>query len=199
MEGTAPREVEMEPTAPESVDEAPASSRGPFLLVALVVALGMIGVIALSGGDPSTDGDAAAAGGEVYAFPFATAEGDSVTLATYEGTPLVVNFFAAWCPPCRAELPDFDTVAAEVDGEVAVIGVSRDSTVGEWQGLITATGISFDTLYEGAEGGLFEYVQGAGLPTTIFVDAEGTVVHQVSGALDADGLRGLIDEHLVEG
>jgi thiol-disulfide isomerase/thioredoxin len=51
-----------------------------------------------------------------------------VSLAEYEGQPLVVNFWATWCPPCVAEMPDFQTVADDLADDVAFVGVNaRDN------------------------------------------------------------------------
>ena len=57
---------------------------------------------------------------------FAGADGREVSLADYAGRPLLVNLWATWCAPCKAEMPTLDTLAALEEGEVTVIAVSQD-------------------------------------------------------------------------
>jgi thiol-disulfide isomerase/thioredoxin len=127
-----------------------------------------------------------------------TPEGDSTTLEAYSGKPMVVNFFAAWCPPCRAELPDIERIHGEFGDQVTIIGVSRDNTENAWKSLIAENSLTYPTLFEGIDGTLFESVGGVSMPTTLFVSADGEIVHSAIGLQDDESLRSLIDEHLLE-
>lgn len=178
-----------------TTDPAPPTERRsllPLLVAAAAVAAVGLGALLWGGGEADDAND-------VLALPLATPDGETITLADYDGTPLVVNFFAAWCAPCRSEMPEFEAVHQALDGEVAIVGVSRDSTVGAWQGLVEETGITFDTLYEGQVDGLYRAVEGTFMPTTAFIDGDGEVVHVVAGTLDAERLEELIDTHLAAG
>lgn len=161
------------------------------LAVGFIAAIALLGFIAATSGsgddnDPSALGD----------FTFQTIDGGTVTLADFEGTPLVVNYFAAWCPPCRAELPDFEAVHQETKGEVTFIGVSRDNVTDSWRSLIAETGVTYTTVFEGNVQGSFAFLEGSAMPTTVFVGADGAVAHIWAGALTDDKLRELIAEHL---
>lgn len=161
------------------------------IVVGVATALALLGFIAAtssSGGDDdqTTIGD----------FTFLTADGGSFSLADLEGTPLVVNYFAAWCPPCRAELPDFEAVHQETKDDVTFVGVSRDNVTDSWKSLIAETGVTYLTVFEGNVQGSFAFLEATAMPTTVFVGADGTIEHVWTGALTDDKLRELIAEHL---
>ena len=183
---------------PDSEESASSGGRSIFSLLALAVfaVVALVVVINPGGGGDDTP----QAGDGLNQFQFATADGETVTFATYEGQPLVVNYFAAWCGPCRAELPEFETVSQDVAADgVVFVGISRDNDTGAWQGLIEDTGVTFDTMFEGADAGSFEYLDARGMPTTVFIRADGTVAEVFSGLLPEQTLRDKIDEHLMEG
>jgi peroxiredoxin len=128
-------------------------------------------------------------------FTFQTPDGGTATLADFEG-PLVVNYFAAWCGPCRAELPDFEAVHRELGSDVTIIGISRDTVTDAWRNLVADTGVTFPTVFEGTAEGSFVFLDGRAMPTTVFITAEGEVAEIWGGPLDDDRLRELIAEHL---
>lgn len=154
--------------------------------VAVIAFLGFLSFTSSSGDDGPSSLDA---------FAFQTVDGGTVTLADFEG-PLVVNYFAAWCAPCRAELPEFEEVWLDTQGEVGFVGISRDNVTGSWKSLVEQTGITFPTVFEGNVQGSFAFLEANSMPTTVFISAEGTVERTWSGALTADKLRELIAEHL---
>lgn len=162
-----------------------------FVIGAAVVVL--VGLVAVFAGGESAP---AAADSELFAFELGTADGGTTSLASHAGEPLVVNYFAAWCPPCRAELPDFEAVSQERLDDVTFIGISKDNTTDAWTGLIDETGVTFETVFEGNSSGTYEIVGGLAMPTTAFVTADGEIAHVHSGILNDELLNQLIDEHL---
>jgi peroxiredoxin len=166
-------------------------SRWAPVVVAFAAALALLGFIAATS---SSDGDDDQT--TIGDFTFQTADGGAFTLADLEGTPLVVNYFAAWCPPCRAELPDFEAVHQETKDDVTFVGVSRDNVTDSWKSLIAETGVTYTTVFEGNVQGSFAFLEATAMPTTVFVGADGTIEHIWTGALTDDKLRELIAEHL---
>ena len=71
-------------------------------------------------------------------------DGGVGTIADYEGTPLVVNFFASWCPPCVRKMPEFQEVFDNLDGQVAFLGLSQDQSAQDALNLVQATGVTYD-------------------------------------------------------
>ena len=132
--------------------------------------------------------------GAPLAVSYETFDGDPANTGSYVGQPLVVNFFAAWCAPCVAEMPDFEDVYQQVGDQVAFLGISTDHRPEDGLDLVERTGITYD-LGRDPDGDTFGAFGALAMPTTAFVDAAGTVVEVHSGALTAGQLRDRIDRH----
>lgn len=148
-----------------------------------------------AGDDESGDDDLI--GGEVEgeAAPterFALLEGGSMSLADLRGTPVVVNFFASWCVPCVEEMPAFETVHQQLGDEVAFVGIALQESAEASRSIVEETGVTY-TIGRDPSGALFEAFDGVNMPSTFVLDADGVVVGVSAGALDADGLRDLLE------
>lgn len=172
-------------------------SQTPLIFAGVAAFIAVIGlVIVFSRDTDSTASSTAATTESIGDFEFATIDGGTTSLDDYRGEALVVNYFAAWCPPCRAELPDFESVHQDLSDEVTFIGISRDTTQSAWLSLIDETGVTFDTVYEGSIRGSFDFAGGFGMPTTVFINPDGEIVHVITAPLDDEQLRELIETHL---
>ncbi|MDO4733148.1 MAG: TlpA disulfide reductase family protein, partial [Bacillota bacterium] len=128
-------------------------------------------------------------------FTVYTAEGESVKLSDYIGKPVVLNFWASWCGPCRSEMPDFNEKYLELKDEVHFLMVNMtdgsSETVESASEFIEKNGFSFPILYDTEAEAAITYGVTA-VPTTFFIDAEGYPVAMASGAIDGDTLlRGI--------
>lgn len=129
-------------------------------------------------------------------FGVIDAKGDHVRLSDFAGTPVIVNFWATWCPPCLRELPAFDKVAAEYDGKIRFMMVDltdgRSETVEGAKAFAAEHGYSFplffDTMGEGAEA----YGVRA-IPTTVVITADGEIEQTHVGSMDEQTLRGYVE------
>ena len=158
--------------------------RARFATVVLVLTF----VAAACSGDGSTAGTTTS---------FTSLHDDSTsTLADHAGTPLVVNFFAATCPPCRGEMPDFQEVSQDLGDRVRFIGISVDPTRAEADEVVADTGVTYDLGWD-PDFALYYQFGGFKLPTTVFLSADGETLEVVSNALSESTLRDLIDEHLL--
>lgn len=115
--------------------------------------------------------------------------GPSVTSATDTGTPLVINFFASWCPNCAAELSTFGSVASAAGGRVAFIGIdSNDGDGGAAKTMLARAHVGYPVGVDPSAHVAVDY-RVVGLPTTFFVNGKGQVVGEAFGTQSAQSLR----------
>ncbi|MEO7555368.1 MAG: TlpA disulfide reductase family protein, partial [Acidimicrobiales bacterium] len=119
---------------------------------------------------------------------YAALDGSTTSVAAYRGTPVLVNFFASTCQPCLREMPALEQVKQEAAGKVRFVGIDVGDTVAGTRSFVEAVGVTWD-IGRDPDGALIASVGGSGLPTTVVLDAEGTVVFSHRGALELDQLR----------
>ncbi len=114
---------------------------------------------------------------------FTMADGQEASLADYRGRPLVLNFWASWCPPCVAEMGDALRPVHETHGdEVAFLGMNLRDDAESAQRILDATGVTYDLAID-PDGAIFAAFGGLGMPTTLFIDGEGRIVDRHTGAI----------------
>ena len=128
------------------------------------------------------------AGQKAPSAPFADAQGQDVSLADFEGKPLLLNIWATWCAPCKAEMPTLDALAASEKGRMNVIAVSQDL---EGRAPVVAffkeTAVKNLVPYTDADNALLTAFNNAiALPTTILYDSDGKEVWRVAGGVEWD-------------
>jgi len=189
----------MTDTTSENVEQAEqeaaveSSRMRPLISVAVVavVAAGALwGVVFRAGGsgdplDPS----------RFNTLTFTKEDGSEGTLAGFEGQPLVLNFFASWCAPCRAEMPDIQATFEQAQGKVDFVGVNADLTEDAWRSFVAESRVSYPTVFQ-PDNNIFSALGLIGMPSTVLINPDGTVAYLHSGIIDAEELKGLIDEHL---
>ena len=119
-------------------------------------------------------------------------DGNPVNLSDLEGKPVVLNFWASWCPPCKSEMPDFDDVYAQVGEDIQFMMVNLTDgdreTVATASAYVESQGYSFPVYYDTAMQAAIAY-QVMSVPTTYFIDADGRLIARASGAIDAETLE----------
>ena len=126
-------------------------------------------------------------------------DGNSVNLSDYFGKPIVLNFWASWCGPCKSEMPDFQKVFEELDGQVQFLMVNvtgGQETLASAKAFIANSGYTFPVLYD-TDGDASVTYGIYSLPTTFFINAEGEAIAHAKGAIDESLLRkgiGMITE-----
>jgi len=117
-------------------------------------------------------------------------DGGKITLADFNGTPVLVNLWATWCAPCVKELPTLDKLAGthRDDGELAVIAISQDSAPhASVEAFLSKLKVADLGAYQDASMGLSGALGAEVLPTTIMFDAQGKEVWRYVGDLDWTG------------
>jgi len=134
--------------------------------------------------------------GDMVAPPFnlAAADGSRVRLSDYHGKPLIVNFWATWCPPCRAEMPSLQRAWEQLGPEgigVVAVNVGEDAdTINRFR---EQSPVTFPLLMD-LDSRVVDAWSVRGLPTTFVVDSEGQLTFVVTGEREWDNptLLGLV-------
>lgn len=115
-------------------------------------------------------------------FTLTGVTGEPVTLAALRGQPVVLNFWATWCPPCRAELPELQAASERLQGQVAIVGVNQAEDAERVRTFVMDLGLTF-TMPLDERGQVSRAYNVRSLPTTFFIDRTGVIRRIQSGAL----------------
>jgi cytochrome c biogenesis protein CcmG/thiol:disulfide interchange protein DsbE len=169
----------------------------PGLGLAIVLSV----VAAACGGDGDEGGNAvgrpssqesegvAEADGDLPSVEVEMADGTTATLTDFvDGTPLVLNFFASWCAPCRAEMPGFAAVHRDIGDRVNFLGLALQDTNDASAELVELTGVAYPWGLD-PTGEILVELGGFAMPTTVYIAADGEIVGTENGAIDESQLR----------
>ena len=145
---------------------------------------------------PDQPDEQAAGGSAVPQLAFDCLGGGSLDLTRAPGVPTLVNLWGSWCPPCRDELPVLQDFADAAGDRVRVVGVVSKDGEPQAESFGDDAGVTFPNAFDG-EGDLMAELGLNALPYTMFLDADGTLVHSELGPVETlDELEQLVAEHL---
>ena len=156
-------------------------------LIALCVAGSLVGIALASSasgasgasGQPAQPADVAA---PAFSLPVLGHSGQRVSLGQYSGRPLIVNFFASWCDPCKTETPLLAKFYRAEKGKVALVGLDENDVLGNAMSFTRADGVSYPVGWDPQFGIASAYGVNA-LPQTFFLDARHRIVDRIFGAV----------------
>ena len=122
--------------------------------------------------------------------------GGDTTFAAYRGKPLVVNVWSTTCAPCVQEMPAIESVHQALGDQVQFVGVDQLDGVERAREFVQRVGVTYDILRD-PQGDFVVAMKLVGMPTTLFVAADGTVVDVHNGVLDAPTLTAMVQDHLL--
>jgi thiol-disulfide isomerase/thioredoxin len=117
---------------------------------------------------------------------FVDSQGQSRTLADFRGKVLLLNLWATWCAPCRKEMPDLDTLQAELGSpsfEVVAISVDRSGPDGARK-FLDSIGTKQLALYADPTARMASTLKAIGMPTTLLIDRQGRELGRLTGPAD---------------
>lgn len=121
---------------------------------------------------------------------FADANGRAMTLQNFRGKFVLLNIWATWCPPCRAEMPTLDRLQAQLGGpdfEVAALSIDQgQQTLSLIQEFYLQSGVKFLATYIDSSGAATRDLAVAGLPTTLLIDRQGRELGRKIGLAEWD-------------
>lgn len=143
---------------------------------------------------PGHSAELDAATGDLPTDEFEMSDGTSVTFDDLlDGRPLVVNYFASWCPVCRAEMPGIAAVHADAGDAVRFTGVAMQDEPADAAELVELTGVRYEWGLD-PTGAQYATFGGYGLPTTFYVSPDGEILGQDNGFLDEGALRDRLED-----
>lgn len=133
---------------------------------------------------------------EAVDFTGAAFTGEEIRLTALRGQPVVVNFWASWCSPCRTEAPDLERVwQAYRDRGIAFLGVDIQDTESAARTFLDELRISYPNIHD-ARNDIARAYQVAGIPSTVFIDRDGRVASRWTGPINQQQLVARLDELL---
>jgi thiol-disulfide isomerase/thioredoxin len=159
----------------------------------------------------SSSSSSSTAGGTLdaaYNFPFTLYQGESelggsdLNLADLGGKPVVLNFWAGLCPPCRAEMPDLQLFYEEFKDDVTLIGIDIGQYLGlgnqtDAQNLLNDLGVTYPAGFTNDDRVIRLY-EVFGMPTTVFITSKGEIFRQWGGLLNLEVLADISNEMLAQ-
>ncbi|AYV29199.1 TlpA family protein disulfide reductase [Streptomyces sp. CJ_13] len=135
-----------------------------------------------------------------------TVDGKTLDTTTLKGKIVVLNVWGSWCPPCRAEAPNFAKVSkelADAGKDVAFVGINtRDNSKQNAAGFEETFGITYPSLYDPDGKLMLRFPKGTlnaqSIPSTIVLDREGKIAARTLVAVNEEQLRSMIDPLLAE-
>jgi cytochrome c biogenesis protein CcmG, thiol:disulfide interchange protein DsbE len=157
---------------------------GPVLIVAAIAALGY------SLFTPTSSTKNALVGSPAPDFTLKSLDGGKIQLSSFKGRPVVVNFFASWCLPCRDEAPLLRSTALEAaNKDVVILGVAYSDKEPDTRKFRDEFNLGFPVLMDSDDSRVSVNYGIKGVPETFFVSKDGKIAKYHPGPIDAASLE----------
>lgn len=155
-------------------------------VIAIIVFIGLIGyTIYTTAFTEQTAVEGLEKGNLAPDFELTTLDGDKVKLSDFRGKKVLLNFWASWCGPCRAEMPDMQELHKEGRDDLVILAVNATQTEKGKESpaeFIKELGLTFPTVLD-EKGEVSKKYQVIALPTSYFIDSEGKINEKYTGTL----------------
>jgi thiol-disulfide isomerase/thioredoxin len=134
---------------------------------------------------PTTTVEGSQAGNLAPDFALQDLEGQTVTLSDLRGSPVMLNFWATWCGPCRHEMPFIQQIYEEwLDKGLVLLTINLRETPAKVEEFMQSNGLSFPALLDRDGSVSLEY-NVSGIPTTFFIDKDGIIQEKRIGSFSS--------------
>ena len=128
-------------------------------------------------------------------FQLKNLDGQSVSLSDFQGKPVLINFWASWCSPCRDEMPYLQQIYEEWSGRgLVVLAINIGESPAEAKSFLKTHNLSLPVLLDTKQAVAGKY-NIRGIPTTFFIDSGGIIQQKIIGTFPS---KGAIEKHLNE-
>jgi thiol-disulfide isomerase/thioredoxin len=126
-------------------------------------------------------------------FEYTLSDGTRHQLSDLHGKKVLLNFWATWCEPCRAEMPDLQQVLANYGDSVVVLGVNKLETAAVIPPFAEELGVSFPLIVN-TEGDIANRYGAKNIPSSFFINTDGTIGARRIGVMTYDFMKSQIDQ-----
>ena len=137
-------------------------------------------------------------GDKIYDFTLEDIDGNEISISDYKGKVLMLNFWASWCPPCKAEMPHMEKVYNELKSDdfdmltVNLTTAEKNGKAGANE-FINEMGYTFPVVYD-IDGKVADKFRITGIPTTYIINKDGLISSFIKAPLDEKGIKREIEK-----
>ncbi|MCL2680727.1 MAG: TlpA family protein disulfide reductase [Coriobacteriia bacterium] len=160
------------------------------LLIAVIAGAAALQSLLLSGTDDllPNGSDDPLVGQQAPTFYFSDADGHTFSLHDFYGTPIVLNFWASWCPPCQIEKPHFQQAFEQYGDQAKFIMINVSENPDVVQAYLKENNYSFPVYFDEIDDAA-RALDVVNIPTTVFIDAEGVITAKFLGAMSFETIE----------
>jgi thiol-disulfide isomerase/thioredoxin len=127
-------------------------------------------------------------------FKLKDLNGKEVSLSDFKGKKVFLNFWATWCPPCKAEMPDIEKLYSETkDTDLVILAVNVGEGKSDVTSFLNDNKYNFTVLLDSDQNITNQY-NIKGIPTSFFIDKEGNIVSSKVGGMSLDEMKSYISK-----
>ncbi len=167
-------------------------------LITIAIAIGLL-IILANQKDSSPNANGLSTGKPAYDFTLLTLDGVKVSLAQFRGQPVLINFWASWCIPCRAEMPDLVRAYEDHKAEdflILGVNLTYSDTLPDVQAFVKEFNMTFPIVLDNDGAVALRLYQIPGIPTSVFVKRNGTIAWIQVGKMTRQQINQYIAEIL---